>query len=142
MWCFISPQLWSDYTVLTFERVYGTGEDVDIRIDFSEPYIEHGDDLPFDGPGHVLAHAFLPWFSKLKGDVHFDDGETWTHESYSGLFNMLNMHLKKDVNDVKEILIKIGIHDLTYREHPLHSCVIANKRGHSRSIPHSINDLV
>ena len=25
------------------------------------------------------------------------------------------------------------------REYPLHSCVIANKRGHSRSIPHSIN---
>ena len=31
------------------------------------------------------------------------------------------------------------------REYPLHSGVIANKRGHSRSIPHSIpliNDLV
>ena len=27
------------------------------------------------------------------------------------------------------------------REYPLHSCVIANKRGHSRSIPHSITDL-
>ena len=28
---------------------------------------------------------------------------------------------------------------LNYREYPLHSCVIANKRGHSRSIPHSIH---
>ena len=26
-----------------------------------------------------------------------------------------------------------------HREYPLHLCVIANKRGHSRTIPHSIH---
>ena len=28
---------------------------------------------------------------------------------------------------------------IVHREYPLHWCVIANKRGHSRSIPHSIH---
>lgn len=78
---------------MRFERVSGTGDEVDVRIDFSQPYVEHGDDLPFDGPGHVLAHAFLPWFSRLTGDVHFDDGETWTFKSYSGQFTILQMSL-------------------------------------------------
>ena len=39
------------------------------------------DSLSFDGPGHILAHAFYPRFG---GDVHFDDEEIWTIDAREG----------------------------------------------------------
>ena len=47
---------------------------------------QHGDSLPFDGPGKVRAHAFYP---DNGGDIHFDDDEPWTVSTASG--NSVNL---------------------------------------------------
>ncbi|XP_035157564.2 stromelysin-3 isoform X3 [Callithrix jacchus] len=66
-------RVWSDVTPLTFTEVH-EGH-ADIMIDFARYW--HGDNLPFDGPGGILAHAFFPKTHR-EGDVHFDYDETWT----------------------------------------------------------------
>ncbi|XP_003419167.1 stromelysin-3 isoform X6 [Loxodonta africana] len=66
-------QVWSKVTPLTFTEVH-EGR-ADIMIDFTRYW--HGDNLPFDGPGGILAHAFFPKTHR-EGDVHFDYDETWT----------------------------------------------------------------
>ncbi|KAM8872768.1 stromelysin-3-like [Synchiropus picturatus] len=65
--------IWSAVTPLTFREV--TGEKADIIIDFNRYW--HGDSLPFDGPGGILAHAFFPRTHR-QGEVHFDYDEHWT----------------------------------------------------------------
>ncbi|XP_001362711.4 stromelysin-1 [Monodelphis domestica] len=69
-------KVWSDVTPLTFTRL-SEGE-ADIMISFSVK--DHGDFLPFDGPGGVLAHAYPPG-PKINGDVHLDDDEKWTEDT-------------------------------------------------------------
>ncbi|KAF4077141.1 hypothetical protein AMELA_G00204620 [Ameiurus melas] len=66
-------QVWSHVTPLTFTEVQGGH--ADITIDFVR--YEHGDKLPFDGPGGILAHAFFPRTHR-QGEVHFDYDEHWT----------------------------------------------------------------
>ncbi|XP_061674166.1 stromelysin-3 isoform X2 [Syngnathoides biaculeatus] len=72
-------KIWSDVTPLTFTEVF-TGK-ADIRIDFNRYW--HGDSLPFDGPGGILAHAFFPKTHR-QGDVHFDYDEAWTLGNHMG----------------------------------------------------------
>ncbi|XP_063047651.1 stromelysin-3-like [Engraulis encrasicolus] len=66
-------RVWSDVTPLTFTEV--TTAEADIVIDFDRYW--HGDNLPFDGPGGILAHAFFPRTHRA-GDIHFDYDEAWT----------------------------------------------------------------
>ncbi|XP_023664427.1 stromelysin-3-like isoform X2 [Paramormyrops kingsleyae] len=66
-------RVWSDVTPLNFREVHGGR--ADIIIDFTRYW--HGDSLPFDGPGGILAHAFFPKTHR-EGDIHFDYDETWT----------------------------------------------------------------
>lgn len=73
-------RVWSEVTPLTFTEVH-EGR-ADIMIDFTR--YSHGDDLPFDGPGGVLAHAFFPKTNR-EGDVHFDYDETWTIGDNQGM---------------------------------------------------------
>ncbi|XP_074153587.1 stromelysin-1-like [Sminthopsis crassicaudata] len=69
-------KVWSDVTPLTFNRLR-EGE-ADIMISFAVQ--EHGDFIPFDGPGGVLGHAYPPG-PKMNGDVHLDDDEKWTKDT-------------------------------------------------------------
>lgn len=65
--------VWSDVTPLRFTEV-DSGR-ADIIIDFNRYW--HGDSLPFDGPGGILAHAYFPRTHR-EGDIHFDYDESWT----------------------------------------------------------------
>ncbi|XP_055079929.1 stromelysin-3-like [Periophthalmus magnuspinnatus] len=72
-------KIWSDVTPLSFTEIH-SGK-ADIRIDFTRYW--HGDNLPFDGPGGILAHAFFPKTHR-QGDVHFDYDEAWTLGNHMG----------------------------------------------------------
>ncbi|XP_008828166.1 stromelysin-1 [Nannospalax galili] len=69
-------KVWEEVTPLTFSRIY-EGE-ADIMVSFAVR--EHGDFVPFDGPGGVLAHAYAPG-PGTNGDAHFDDDEQWTEDT-------------------------------------------------------------
>ncbi|XP_050345073.1 matrix metalloproteinase-2-like [Nymphalis io] len=61
--------VWAPHGGLRFEQL-DRGK-ADIQVSFASK--DHGDGFPFDGPGHVVAHAFPP----PHGAMHFDDDELW-----------------------------------------------------------------
>jgi len=69
--------MWAAASDLKFMK--SNSRNVHIEIRFENYY--HGDEDAFDGPGGVVAHAFFPEFG---GDAHFDNGEKWTVNKYSG----------------------------------------------------------
>ncbi|KDR14088.1 matrix metalloproteinase-14-like [Zootermopsis nevadensis] len=68
---------WAAVAELNFLSVQ-RNETADIEIMFVSG--SHGDEMPFDGVGKVLAHASSP----TSGKVHFDDDEPWTIRKYTG----------------------------------------------------------
>lgn len=78
-----NAQYWSAYTPLTFTEINGKS---DLEISFAAR--DHGDGAgsAFDGRGGTLAHAYFPVNLPIGGDAHFDEDESWTIDSYTGLF--------------------------------------------------------
>jgi len=72
---------WSDVVPLTFtEKQSGR---VEMELLFASG--RHASCGAFDGQGGVLAHAFQPGYGSINGDVHFDDAEFFTVNSYRGV---------------------------------------------------------
>ena len=69
--------VWAKVTNLEFENKSSGQVHIEIRFESRE----HLDNDPFDGFGGTLAHAFFPIYG---GDIHFDDDEDWTVNSYRG----------------------------------------------------------
>ena len=94
---------WEAVCAVRFSEVTTQG---DMRIVFAAG--AHGDGWPFDGPGHILAHAFYPdWADNLRGDLHIDTSEPWVIDAQAPL----------DARD----LVTTAIHEV----------------GHSIGLPHS-----
>jgi len=73
-------KLWTDASQLTISKQAGK---VDMDMNFHHG--DHGDGAPFDGPSGTLAHAFFPGIGDISGDMHFDDAEKFTKDSYEGV---------------------------------------------------------
>ncbi|XVE68012.1 hypothetical protein DITRI_Ditri09bG0034100 [Diplodiscus trichospermus] len=71
---------WAAVSPFRFQQV-AQGTRADIRIGFYR--LDHGD-YPFDGPGNVAAHAFLP----QDGRFHYDADENW---SFNPTWNQLDL---------------------------------------------------
>ena len=84
--------VWAGVTDLEFTEMTAASE-ADILLSWVTG--DHGDGSPFDGPGHVLAHAFFPPpinpHPGIAGDMHFDDAETWSDTGAGGTIDLLTV---------------------------------------------------
>ncbi|CAK9169763.1 unnamed protein product [Ilex paraguariensis] len=62
-------------------------KNADLKIAFYSG--NHGDGVPFEGPGGILAHAFAP----TDGRLHFDADERWSDGVVPGLVNLESVAL-------------------------------------------------
>lgn len=84
--------VWASVTQLTFSEVTGSAS---AELEVKWVAGDHGDGSPFDGPGFILAHAFLaPPINPhpgIAGDIHFDEAETWTNNGSGGGIDLLTV---------------------------------------------------
>lgn len=89
----VSPKLGRDRMLQNIQRALGEWSryvEVDFtltdradgprNLNFAFATGNHGDPLPFDGPGKTLAHTFYPADvnpEPIAGDLHFDNAENW-----------------------------------------------------------------
>ncbi|EDO46663.1 predicted protein, partial [Nematostella vectensis] len=81
----LALKFWADESGLSFRQVK-SGTAADIKISFGSgahmgTHVESQCPFDFDGPGKVLAHAYFP----SDGRAHFDEDETFTHGTSSGI---------------------------------------------------------
>ncbi|CAL8087354.1 unnamed protein product [Calicophoron daubneyi] len=84
--------LWSKVVDLDFVEEKDYYKPADIVIQFGAG--KHGDSIPFDGPGGVLAHAYYPTPDNVysfSGDAHFDDDEIWNDGPHKENRNLLSV---------------------------------------------------
>ncbi|XP_077236999.1 metalloendoproteinase 2-MMP-like [Tasmannia lanceolata] len=72
---------WSSVSQFTFEETQDYSS-ADIKIGFFSG--DHGDGVPFDGPGGILAHSFAP----TRGVSHFDADDSWGVDKSSDKFDL------------------------------------------------------
>ncbi|KAL3850151.1 hypothetical protein ACJIZ3_012033 [Penstemon smallii] len=81
-----ATQQWA--SVAPFKFTYIKDYDkANIKISFQR--LDHGDGSPFDGPGGILAHAFLP----TDGRLHYDGDEKWANGPVPGNFDLQTIGL-------------------------------------------------
>ena len=81
----------------------------------------HNDGYPFDGTGHILAHAFFPGAGR-GGDVHFDADEAWILDETN---NHLDDYYQRDINgyEVTNSLFTVAVHEFGHSLGLSHSSV-------------------
>ena len=80
---------------------------------------------PFNGPGGVLAHAFYP----QDGRAHFDEDETYTHKTDSGV-NLLWVAVHEFGHSLG--LYHTGVHGAIM--YPYYTGYVPNMQLHSDDI--------
>ncbi|KAL0435357.1 UNVERIFIED_CONTAM: Metalloendoproteinase 1 [Sesamum radiatum] len=81
-----ATQMWARVSHFTFTYTPHYDQ-ADIKISFEVG--DHGDGLPFDGPGGILAHAFPP----TDGRLHYDGDERWVDGATPGAIDMQTVGL-------------------------------------------------
>jgi matrix metalloproteinase-14 (membrane-inserted) len=85
--------MWAEASGLEFAQVESSSPKINIL--FAERY--HGDEVPFEGPGGMLAHAQFPEYG---GDIHVDNEEPWTLNTDQVRRESMYICLKKYVQDI------------------------------------------
>ena len=87
-------QQWSSHARIAFTE--GTNRTASRNIDLTFALGAHGDSMPFDGQGGVLAHTFYPAppnSEPIAGDMHLDNAENWTNGGTGGIdFSAVALH--------------------------------------------------